>query len=190
MKRLCLFLAGCCLFGSVESARAQYPLPPQSEWWFGDWQYGLPLWPPPQYWNPAYLPSPGPFYYLRKQHFGKYHVQEAPPLAKPAPADLPPPKPLPPEPAANQVRIDVATPDPYGLLYVNGEKTSAGIRYYLADNVAAGKSHTFQLRAAFRVGNDLLIEDRQVEVQAGQSIAVQFEGKNAMRVPLPAEARK
>jgi hypothetical protein len=136
----------------------QYPLPPQSERWFGDWQYGLPLWPPAKY--------------------------------KPAQADLPPPKPLPPEPTATQVRIDVATPDPYGLLYVNGEKTFSGIRYYLADQVAAGKSHTFQLRAAFRVGNDLLIEDRQVDVRAGQSVVVQFEGKNAMRVPLPAEARK
>jgi len=43
--------------------------------------------------------------------------------------DLPAPKPLPPEPANNQARLDLRMPDPYGLLYVNDVKTSAGLQH-------------------------------------------------------------
>ena len=39
--------------------------------------------------------------------------------------------------------------------------------------------------AAFKVGDNLLIEDKTALVQAGQGAALTFDGSGAIRVPLP-----
>jgi len=90
-------------------------------------------------------------------------------------------------PAPGKALLQVRTPDPYAVLYVNGRKTeSRGELIWLETPVLDnGKTYLYQLRAAFRSQDRMLIEDRTVEVQSGRTTTVTFDGKNALSVPLP-----
>lgn len=83
--------------------------------------------------------------------------------------------------------VKVCLPDAHGLLYVNGEKTplSGPEQILTTPLLDGGQGHTYHLRAAFRQGASLMIQDRIVAVQAGQRIVVAFDGQGAVRVPLP-----
>ena len=63
------------------------------------------------------------------------------------------------------------------------------VRQVQSPPLEGGKPFVFQLRAAFRVGDNLLIEDRQVTVGSGELGDVSFDGKRALSVPLPRSNR-
>jgi hypothetical protein len=72
------------------------------------------------------------------------------------------------------------------VLYVNGKKTqSRGELIRLeTPELDSSKTNSYHLRAAFRSGDKLLIQDRTVEVQPGRTTTVTFDGKDATSVPL------
>jgi uncharacterized protein (TIGR03000 family) len=120
------------------------------------------------------LPSSGqsPLVPLALQH-------QAVPVAPPSPA-----VPVAPPPRAC---VQVQMPDPNGLLYLDGRLTDTDgtSRQVLSPALEPGQSHVFRLRAAFKVGEALLIEDKDVVVRSGQLTAVTFDGARATAVPLP-----
>jgi uncharacterized protein (TIGR03000 family) len=83
----------------------------------------------------------------------------------------------------------IVVPDAHGLLYVDGNPSPrTGASHLLTTPLLeAGQTHVFHLRAAFRSGNQLLIEDRALTVQAGQQVSLTFDGANAVAVSLPQE---
>jgi uncharacterized protein (TIGR03000 family) len=83
--------------------------------------------------------------------------------------------------------LDVRIPDPYGVLYVDGKKTESRGESILLETpvLEAGKENIYHLRAAFRSGDRLLIQDRTVQVYPGRTTTVAFDGKDARSAPLP-----
>jgi hypothetical protein len=81
--------------------------------------------------------------------------------------------------------VRVSIPDPIGLLYVDGQLTETRGELRLIEAPAPGKVQTVRLRAAFKVGDNLLIEEKEVVVRAGQVTEVSFDGARATSVPLP-----
>jgi uncharacterized protein (TIGR03000 family) len=94
-------------------------------------------------------------------------------------------------PTTAKAFIEVQMPDPFGVLYVNGKKTGSRGEFIRLETppLESGKDHAYDLRAAFRSGDKLLIQDRTVQVQAGRTITVAFDGKDAhstaLRPPSP-----
>ena len=78
-------------------------------------------------------------------------------------------------------------PDPKGLLYIDGRltDTEGTSRQVQSPPLGDGQAHAFRLRAAFKVGDNLLIEDKQVMVRSGQVADVTFAGERALSVALP-----
>ncbi len=85
-------------------------------------------------------------------------------------------------PAAFQVEMPAD-----GLLYIEGElvKTNGRLTQLESPPLAPGKTHTLHLRAAYRVGDNLLIEDKEVGIRAGDNSTVTFTGARGVSVPLP-----
>jgi hypothetical protein len=83
--------------------------------------------------------------------------------------------------------LEVHLPDPNGLLYVNGnpEPLRGPVHVLRTEILKGGPAEVFVLRAAFRSGGELLIEDRTVAAGRGERIPVTFDGTNAIRVKLP-----
>ncbi len=79
----------------------------------------------------------------------------------------------------------VQMPDPIGLLYVDGRLTDSRGESRVVPSPAPGKTQVVRLRAAFKVGDNLLIEEKEVVVRAGEIAEVKFDGARAMSVPLP-----
>jgi uncharacterized protein (TIGR03000 family) len=77
-----------------------------------------------------------------------------------------------------------------GVLYIEGElvKTHGNVTQLESPPLAPEKTHTLHLRAAYRVGDNLIIEDKEVSVRAGDNAAVTFTGARAVTVPIPREA--
>jgi len=92
-----------------------------------------------------------------------------------------------PFPPATPAMLCVEMPDANGLLYVEGEKhvSEGTIRYLQSPPLLQGQSYHIRFRAAFKVGENLLIEDKQVVLRAGENTTLRFEGKQAIAVPLP-----
>jgi uncharacterized protein (TIGR03000 family) len=90
-------------------------------------------------------------------------------------------------PAPDRACVQVAIPDPIGLLYVDGRLTDTRGTTRLIESppLERGKAHVFRLRAGFKVGDNLLIEEKEVVVRAGEPAAVTFDGARATAVPLP-----
>lgn len=85
--------------------------------------------------------------------------------------------------------VRVQLPDRNGLLYVNGGPARRGAQHVLTTPILEpGHSYKLHLRAAFRSGSQLLIEDRALEVHAGQCLTVAFDGSRAQKVSLPSSA--
>jgi hypothetical protein len=104
----------------------------------------------------------------------------ASPAASPIPA-------VPPAPASDRAYAQVSIPDPIGLLYIDGRltETRGTARRIESPSVAPGTAHVFRLRAAFQLGENLLIEEKEVVVRAGQVADVTFDGQRTRSVPLP-----
>jgi hypothetical protein len=81
----------------------------------------------------------------------------------------------------------VEMPDPDGLLYIEGEliRSKNTSRQLQSPPIPMGMDFPLKLRAAFKVGNNLLIEDKQVQLHGGESTRAVFEGTSAFSVPLP-----
>jgi uncharacterized protein (TIGR03000 family) len=90
---------------------------------------------------------------------------------------------------SQRARLEVQVPDARGLLYVDGQRIEPrGAHYSLrTPPLEAGEAYYYHLRAAFRSGERLVIQDRKIEVHAGQAVSITFDGKNALSVPLPGE---
>jgi uncharacterized protein (TIGR03000 family) len=83
--------------------------------------------------------------------------------------------------------LEIRVPDPRGLLYVDGRRIEPrGASYSLqTPPLEPGQAYYYHVRAAFRSGERLLIEERTVAVHAGRTVAIAFDGKDALSVPLP-----
>ena len=92
----------------------------------------------------------------------------------------------PPLPQSAPAFLQVAIPDPFGLLFIEGEmvRTTGTSRQLESPPLQPGKDFPLRLRAAFAVGDNLLIEDQVVTIRSGESIAVTFDGRQAVSVPL------
>jgi uncharacterized protein (TIGR03000 family) len=91
-----------------------------------------------------------------------------------------------PLPDAAPALLYVEIPDFYGNLYIEGELVRGWgtARHLQSPPLPPGKDYPVRLRAAFQRGDNLLIEDRQVVLRAGQSSVVRFDGSAAISVPL------
>jgi hypothetical protein len=106
---------------------------------------------------------------------------------------LPPNSPIPLGPvagASTPASLQIAIPDPDGLLYIEGNlvRGKDTLRHLQSPPLPPGQACLLHLTAAFRVGDNLLIEDQQVQVQGGANTTVTFTGSKAISVPLPANA--
>jgi hypothetical protein len=90
------------------------------------------------------------------------------------------------EPRCARGFAEVHIPDERGLLYVNDEPEP--LRGPVLDVrtpfLKRGECYALHLRAAFRAGDDLLIQDQAVTIQGGETRVVRFGGASAIRVPL------
>ena len=93
----------------------------------------------------------------------------------------------PPLPEAAPGFLQVEIPDDDGLLYIEGElvRSKGTSRLLQSPVLAPGVPCTLHLRAAFKVGANLLIEDKEVQMEGGKNAAVKFDGARAVSVPLP-----
>jgi uncharacterized protein (TIGR03000 family) len=82
------------------------------------------------------------------------------------------------------VRVEV--PDPDALLFIEGERVrvSGASRQLESPGLAPGKAYPLRLRAAYVVGDNFLIEDKEITIRAGESTGVTFDGSRAVIVPL------
>jgi hypothetical protein len=89
-------------------------------------------------------------------------------------------------PLAQPAFLRVEMPDPDGLLYIEGELIrSKGIsRQLQSPPIPVDMHYSVRLTAAFRVGHNLLIEDRQSDLRAGECTIAIFDGSEALSVPL------
>ena len=93
----------------------------------------------------------------------------------------------PPLPEAAPGFLQVEIPDDDGLIYIENElvRTKGTVRLLQSPSLPPGAPCTLHLRAAFKVGDNLLIEDKQVEIRAGENTSVKFDGARALSVALP-----
>jgi hypothetical protein len=86
--------------------------------------------------------------------------------------------------------LRVTNPDTYGLVYIEGElvRSEGKSRRFQSPPLPLGKSYPLHLRVAFKVGDNLLIEDKEVLIQPGVESTVGFEGTRAVSVPLKPQA--
>jgi uncharacterized protein (TIGR03000 family) len=84
--------------------------------------------------------------------------------------------------------VHVAIPDSNGIVYIEGDliRSEGTLRQFQSPPLPPGKAYPLHVRAAFKVGDNLLIEGQQVLLRAGQVTAVTFSGSRAISVPLPA----
>jgi hypothetical protein len=88
---------------------------------------------------------------------------------------------VPSPPPAGSCGVRVRMPDPIGLLYVDGRLTDSRGESRFVETPAGA----VRLRAAFKSGENLLIEEKEVVVRAGQVTEVVFDGARATSVALP-----
>ncbi len=86
-----------------------------------------------------------------------------------------------PLPEAAPASLRVELPDPYGLLYVEGEliQGDGAIRSLESPPIAPGAACPIHLRAAFKIGDRFIIEDKQVILRSGEAAAAAFDGSQA-----------
>jgi uncharacterized protein (TIGR03000 family) len=95
------------------------------------------------------------------------------------------------KPAPDRACVQIHIPDPSGVLYLDGKLTNTRgtTRQLESPPLEFGKTHVFKLRAGFQVGENLLIEEKEVLVRAGELSDVTFDGARAKSVPLPRSGR-
>ncbi len=91
-----------------------------------------------------------------------------------------------PLPESAPAMIQVAVPDPFALLFVDGEmvRTKGTTRQLESPRLLPGKSYPLRVRAAYMVRDKFLIEDKEIEVRAGETTSVAFDGARALVVSL------
>ncbi|HZZ77359.1 MAG TPA: hypothetical protein VFE62_02510 [Gemmataceae bacterium] len=96
------------------------------------------------------------------------------------------PAPLPTGAPAN---LHIQIPDPYGLVYINGELIrGTGVRRSLqSPMLLPGRAYPVRVRATYVVGDQFVIEDREVMVRAAEAASVVFDGTRGVRVPMQKE---
>ncbi len=84
----------------------------------------------------------------------------------------------PPLPGAAPACLRVETPDPDGMIYVEGAllRGDGKVRQLQSPPLPPGEAFPLHLRAVFQVGDNLLIQDKKVLIRAGESAAVTFDG--------------
>jgi uncharacterized protein (TIGR03000 family) len=83
--------------------------------------------------------------------------------------------------------IQVEVPDRHALLYVDGElvRTHGQARQLESPPLAPGKSYPVRVRTAFVIGDRFYVEEKEVTLRAGQQVAINFDGAQAVSVALP-----
>jgi uncharacterized protein (TIGR03000 family) len=94
-----------------------------------------------------------------------------------------------PMPTGAPASLQVQIPDPYGQIYVDGElvRTMGTSRQLESPKLPPGKAYPLRVRGAYVVGENFVIEDKEVLIRAGESTAVTFDGKVALILPLKKE---
>jgi uncharacterized protein (TIGR03000 family) len=97
-----------------------------------------------------------------------------------------------PLPESAPASLQVEIPDADGLLYVEGEliRGYGTVRSLQSPPMPAGTPCPLHLRAAFKVGDHLLIEDKQVFLRAGEAVGVTFDGSRADSISLRPAAQE
>jgi len=92
-----------------------------------------------------------------------------------------------PLPRSAPALLQVEIPDDYGLLYIEGDlvRTRGTVRHLQSPELPPGVAYPLHLRGAFKVGDNLLIQDMQVQIRAGESTTATFDGTGAVTVRLP-----
>lgn len=90
-----------------------------------------------------------------------------------------------PEPFAAFIRVEI--PDTIGVLSLEGEliASKGTLRYLQSPPLPPGTTYPVRLRAAWMVGDRILIEEQPVVLRPGETIAVKFDGSRAISVPYP-----
>src|SRR5262245_54830493 len=98
-----------------------------------------------------------------------FHSPNSPPSSSSAPAII---------------RVDL--PEAYGVVYIEGQliRTRGTTRYFESPPLPAGVSYPLRVRAAYLSGDRVLIEDQQVDIRAGVSTHLLFDGSRAMTVTI------
>jgi hypothetical protein len=95
-----------------------------------------------------------------------------------------------PVPGMSPGYLQVTIPDQFGLVYIDGEmiRTPGGLSRQLESQpLVPGKSYPMKVRGVYAVGNQLLIEEKTINLTAGQAAQISFDGQGAIAVPLPRE---
>src|SRR5262245_51264132 len=92
-----------------------------------------------------------------------------------------------PLPEAAPAQLQVSIPDHHGVLYIDGElvPTRGTVRELQSPLLPPGIDVPVRIRATFKRGDNLLIEDKIVVLHAGAAVGVTFDGSRAVSVPLP-----
>ena len=82
--------------------------------------------------------------------------------------------------------VQVSVPDPDALLFVEGERVriDGTSRQLESPALPPGKADPIRVRAAYVVGKNFVIEDKELLIRAGETTAVTFDGSKALIVPL------
>jgi uncharacterized protein (TIGR03000 family) len=93
---------------------------------------------------------------------------------------------LQPLPKSAPAMLQVTLPDPFALLFVDGEmvRTKGTTRQLESPRLVPGKSYPLRMRAAYMVGDKFLIEDKEMQIRANEITSVQFDGSRALVVSL------
>jgi len=94
-----------------------------------------------------------------------------------------------PTPTGAPANLQIEIPDPHGLVYVDGElvRGTGTTRQMLSPKLSPGKAYPLRVRGTYVVGDNFLIEDKQVVLRAGETTAFAFDGKQALSVPMKKE---
>jgi uncharacterized protein (TIGR03000 family) len=94
-----------------------------------------------------------------------------------------------PTPTGAPATLQIHIPDPYGLVQVDGEliRGNGVDRQILSPKLPPGRAYPLRVRGAYIVGDQFVIEDREVMVRAGEATTVVFDGTRALRVPMQKE---
>jgi uncharacterized protein (TIGR03000 family) len=101
------------------------------------------------------------------------------------------PPPFPPPPTS-PATILVNLPDPYGLVYIDGQlvRTKTPDRVFESSPLPVGVEYPVRFKAVFQVGEKILVEEKTVTLRASDHLAVTFDGTTAISVPAPQAAVK
>ncbi len=115
-------------------------------------------------------------------------TSSVPPAPPPPPAILfpMPDAPKPPQGNCAPALVRIGLPDTYGLVYIEGElvRSEGKVRRFQSPPLPLGKEYPLHLRVAFKVGDNLLIEDKEVLIRPAVESTVSFDGSRALAVPL------